>query len=90
MISVQEAAARIGSQAGAARVSRVGLAEAVGGILREPVYADRDFPPFHRATMDGIAVALAALQSGPRPFPVAGTAYAGTPPLRLPCPDDCL
>jgi molybdopterin molybdotransferase len=90
MISVQEAAALIGSSAGAARVSRVGLAEAVGGILREPVYADRDFPPFHRATMDGIAVAFAALQAGQATFPVAGTAYAGTPPMRLPDPKCCL
>ncbi|MBD0259990.1 MAG: molybdopterin molybdotransferase MoeA [Cytophagales bacterium] len=90
MISVQEAAALIGSSAGAARVSRVGLAEAVGGMLREPVYADRDFPPFHRATMDGIAVAFAALQSGPRTLPVAGTVYAGTPPMRLTDPGTCL
>ncbi len=90
MISVQEAAALIGSHAGAAPVSRVGLAEAVGRVLREPVYADRDFPPFHRATMDGIAVAFAALQAGPRTFPVAGTAYAGTPPGRLTDPQGCL
>ncbi len=90
MISVQEAAARIGSHAGAARVSRVGLAEALGGILREPVYADRDFPPFHRATMDGIALAFATLQSGQRTFPVAGTAYAGTPLVHLTDPGTCL
>ena len=90
MISVQEAAARIGSSAGAARVSRVGLAEAVGSILREAVYADRDFPPFHRATMDGIAVAFTALGDGPRTFPVAGTAYAGMPPVHLTDPGTCL
>jgi molybdopterin molybdotransferase len=90
MISVQQAAALIGSSAVAAPASRVGLAEAVGGILREPVYADRDFPPFHRATMDGIAVAFAALQAGPRTFPVAGTAYAGTPPVCLTDPQTCL
>ena len=32
------------------------LMQAVGRILAEPVTADRDFPPFPRATRDGFAV----------------------------------
>jgi len=66
------------------------LAEATGKILREAVYADRDFPPFHRATMDGIALAFAQVEAGRRTFRVAGTVYAGTPPVRLADPEGCV
>jgi molybdopterin molybdotransferase len=90
MISVQEATARIGAHPTAPPVSRVNLSEAAGRILREPVHADRDFPPFHRATMDGIAVAFAQIQAGRRSFRVAGTVYAGTPPVRLADPEGCV
>ena len=37
----------------------VGLAKAQGRILAEPVAADRDYPPFDRATRDGYAVRAA-------------------------------
>jgi len=90
MISVQEATIRIGAHAGAAPVTRVPLAEAAGCLLREPLYADRDFPPFHRATMDGIAVAFAQVRAGRRTFRVAGTVYAGAPPARLTGPETCV
>jgi molybdopterin biosynthesis enzyme len=33
---------------------------------------------------------LPPCRAGPRTFPVAGTAYAGTPPLRLTDPQECL
>jgi molybdopterin molybdotransferase len=90
MISVQEATARIGAHPGVPPVCRVPLSEAVGCTLREPVHADRDFPPFHRATMDGIAMAFAQVEAGRRTFRVAGTVYAGTPPGRLADPEGCL
>ena len=32
------------------------LQESYGMVLREDLFADRDLPPFHRATMDGIAI----------------------------------
>ncbi len=38
---------------------RVALDEAVGRVLREPVHAERDQPPFDRVMMDGIAIAAA-------------------------------
>jgi molybdopterin molybdotransferase len=37
----------------------VGLREAFGRVLAEPVFADRDYPPFHRSTRDGFAVRAA-------------------------------
>jgi molybdopterin molybdotransferase len=55
-----------------------------GRILREEVRADRDFPPFDRVMMDGIAVRFSDFQSGHRSFEITGTAPAGQPPKALP------
>lgn len=37
----------------------IDLGHAFGRILAEPVFADRDYPPFHRSTRDGYAVRAA-------------------------------
>ena len=37
----------------------VEISQAFGRILAEPVFADRDYPPFDRATRDGFAVRAA-------------------------------
>jgi molybdopterin molybdotransferase len=50
------------------------LAEAVGLQLMEDIAADRDFPPFHRAMMDGFAVRLT---DAGKTLPVAGEIPAG-------------
>ena len=51
----------------------------IGQYLAEDLVADRDFPPFDRVTMDGIAVNHAAFEGGQREFPVQEVAPAGTP-----------
>lgn len=38
------------------RVEHVPLVQSAGRILAEAIVADRDYPPFHRATMDGYAL----------------------------------
>jgi molybdopterin molybdotransferase len=43
-------------RAGQSRVEEVLLPQALGRVLAEPIIADRDFPPFPRATRDGFAV----------------------------------
>jgi len=68
----------------------VPLADAAGQILAAPVIAERDQPPFDRATMDGIAVASAALDAKRREFRCTGTQAAGAPQLTLSSTDDCL
>ncbi|HEX4311787.1 MAG TPA: gephyrin-like molybdotransferase Glp [Acidobacteriaceae bacterium] len=45
-------------------VERVALGAAAGRVLAEPVVADRDQPPFARATRDGFACRAAELQAG--------------------------
>ena len=69
---------------------QVPLSEARGRILREDLRADRDFPPFDRVTMDGIAIRYEHFAAGQRRFRVAGVQAAGAPQLTLASPDACL
>lgn len=56
-------------------MERVPLAEAVGRVLAEAVTADRDQPPFPRATRDGFACRAEDLAQGP--LRVVGQLRAG-------------
>ncbi|GAA4306636.1 molybdopterin molybdotransferase MoeA [Compostibacter hankyongensis] len=67
----------------------VDLAEAGGRVLAAPVLADRDFPPYHRVTMDGIALRAAALEKT-RSFPIENIQAAGMPASRLSNPLHCI
>ena len=51
----------------------------VGMILGEPVFADRDFPPFPRAARDGYAVRAVDLQNIPARLEIIGEIKAGAP-----------
>jgi molybdopterin molybdotransferase len=55
----------------------LGLIDAVGRVLAEPIYADRDFPPFPRAARDGFAVRSADVQKVPATLEVTGEIKAG-------------
>ncbi|MDA1044501.1 MAG: molybdopterin molybdenumtransferase MoeA, partial [Verrucomicrobia bacterium] len=59
MISVNEAESQILKHLKLLPTERVALSAAYGRVLRETLRADRDFPPFHRVAMDGIAIASA-------------------------------
>lgn len=72
MLSVPEAEALILQHAHHFAEQEVSLADATGSVLREDVTAEREWPPFDRATMDGIAVS-----AGARVFLIEGTQAAG-------------
>jgi len=55
----------------------VELLDSPGQILAEPVLADRNFPPFPRATRDGYAVRAADLAKLPATLAVVGEIKAG-------------
>jgi len=55
----------------------VALLDSQGLILAEPVLADRNFPPFPRATRDGYAVHAADLENLPATLQVIGEIRAG-------------
>ncbi len=50
----------------------------IGGRLAEDIRADRDYPPFDKALMDGFAVRRSDLTSIPITFPVGGENAAGS------------
>ncbi|TNF70622.1 MAG: molybdopterin molybdenumtransferase MoeA, partial [Bacteroidetes bacterium] len=62
----------------------------IGQYLAEDLVADRDFPPFDRVTMDGIAINHAAFAGGQREFPIQQVAPAGTPRRSLRNPSHCI
>jgi molybdopterin molybdotransferase len=62
----------------------VGILEAAGRVLAEPLFADRDLPPFPRSTRDGYAVRAADLVALPTKLQVIGEIKAGESPGRIP------
>lgn len=68
----------------------VPLSDALGRILREDLIADRDFPPFDRVTMDGIAIRHEEFAQGRRNFAIAGVQAAGSPQQQLLEPTGCI
>lgn len=90
MITVQEALNKVYAQAKPFAIEEVDLLDGRDRILAKLIIADRDFPPFHRATMDGIAINTAAFEQGQRQFPVEAIQPAGHPQLKLQNADHCI
>lgn len=86
MVSVAEAEEIILSHLFKPSPESVPLEESIGKILAEDIIADRDLPPFHRATMDGIAIAFTVHQ---KEFRVEDVAAAGQPQKKLSGPKNC-
>lgn len=90
MVSVEEAAKVILANLYKPEIIGLPLQDTSGYVLAEPVYADRDFPPFDRVTMDGIAVSYKQLMEGQREFEIAGIQPAGDPQKELTDEAKCL
>src|SRR6266852_5598718 len=58
-------------------VETVDLLAGLGRVLAEEIFADRDFPPFERATRDGFAVRAADLVEVPARLEIVGEVKAG-------------
>lgn len=83
MISVQEALETIKKNTQVFGVEEVPFLESVGRILKEDIVADRDFPPFNRVSMDGIAINHRFFEQGIRSFRIEGVQPAGSPQEKL-------
>ena len=90
MISVQEATKIVLENRLDTPTVEVPLNQAIGRTLRESFIADRDFPPYNRVTMDGIAIQHEAFRNGKRSFKIEGVAAAGSPQQGLSSPDCCM
>jgi molybdopterin molybdotransferase len=59
----------------------LGLLDTQGRVLAEPIHADRDIPPFARATRDGYAIRTSDLKKFPTDLQIVGEIRAGGAPL---------
>ena len=90
MTEVAEAEALILERMASLPAEARALDDAVGGVLREDVVAERDQPPFDRVTMDGIAIRFDDWIRGQREFRVIGTQAAGARPIPIETPGECV
>ena len=90
MITVAEARRIINDQVRSYGTEKVPVLDTVGRVLREDLFADRDFPPYNRVTMDGIAIRFDDFAAGQRQFPIAGVAAAGAAQMELTEGGKCL
>jgi len=82
MITVQEARQIINSTQVTYGTENVPIDRAVQRVLAEEIVADRDFPPFDRVTMDGIAIYYDAHREE-KHYPVEHISAAGSPQYSL-------
>jgi len=83
ILSFEEARRAVEDEASRVRAEGrefLGLLEAFGRVLAEAILADRDFPPFPRATRDGYAVRAEDLRRPPAELEIVGEAKAGGTP----------
>jgi molybdopterin molybdotransferase len=78
MISFSEAQHLVIGQAKSFGKEKVSLDEAVGRVLAQTINADRDYPPFNRAAMDGYALKQSDWDNGLRSFVIREVIYAGS------------
>lgn len=90
MLSVADAFSIVLNQSLMLSSETVPLEQAVGRVLREDLKADRDFPPFDRVAMDGIAIQSGQFARGQRTFRLAGIQRAGQPRQTLTDSTACL
>ena len=83
MLTVQQAENIIFDHTIALNTEGVILEKSIGRILCEDLHADRDFPPFDRVTMDGIAIRFQDFQNGNRRFKIEGIQAAGSEQLTM-------
>ncbi|MEM7109077.1 MAG: molybdopterin molybdotransferase MoeA [Bacteroidota bacterium] len=66
------------------------LEDAMGRLVTENISADRDFPPYDRVAMDGIAIRYSSFGKGTRAFQIKGSAPAGAPQMELTDASGCI
>ncbi len=90
MITSEEAFRIICSTSIERNTEIVKLRDARGRMLAEDIYADRDFPPFDRVTMDGIAINSKSWEQGNRIFMIESLQAAGSPRSTLQNQDNAI
>lgn len=90
MMTVEEALTLIKKHMPSFGEAKTGLSDLSVEVIQEDIEADRDYPPFNRVMMDGIALCWSVYQEGKREFKIAGTCAAGSPQGELTDLSTCL
>lgn len=90
MVSVEEALRLVLENAISPKTESVDFQVSLGRILAEDLVADRDFPPFNRVTMDGIALNFSAFIDGIKSFRIQEMQAAGDEQKTLKSPQNCI
>ena len=90
MISSEKALHTILNQTEEFGIELIDFKKSLGRILKEEIVADRDFPPFNRASMDGIGITVDAFNKEIREFKIEGIQAAGSPQLTLENSNNCI
>jgi molybdopterin molybdotransferase len=90
MISVQEAQKIVLKNSLDFGSEKIPFIKSVGRVLKEDILADRDFPPFNRVSMDGIALDYSSFKNGERAFFIEGIQPAGSPQISLSNNKNCI
>ena len=90
MISVEKALKIVLDNSILTKSEHVKMEHSLNRILAQDIYADRDFPPYNRVAMDGIAISFKAFEGGQREFNIEGTIGAGEKAKEISRLDACL
>lgn len=90
LLNVDEATQLILDQRIDFGIETISIDAALGLILAENLYADRDFPPFDRVTMDGIAINFELFKNSQGAFKIEGMQFAGEAQKALDNISNCL
>ncbi|VAW27504.1 Molybdopterin molybdenumtransferase [hydrothermal vent metagenome] len=90
MITVAEIDKIIANSVKITEVEEVFFEDCLGRVLAEYIMADRDFPPFDRVMMDGIAIRFTDWRAGKRKFKVQELLAAGSPEITLEESGNCI
>lgn len=90
MITVEKALETILSQSQDFGIVEIPFMESLGRVLKEDITADRDFPPFNRVSMDGIAINFDAFNNGRTTFCIENIQAAGAEQLGLNINKNCI
>ncbi|MBC7826432.1 MAG: molybdopterin molybdotransferase MoeA [Chitinophagaceae bacterium] len=80
MIVFSEAQKLVIEQARSFGNEKISLDDAAGRVISEKIVADRDYPPFDRASVDGYAIRQSDWNAGLRTFLIREVIFAGKEP----------
>src|SRR4051794_2563287 len=89
MITVEAAERIILAESTDYGTENVCFEDALGRVLAENIYGDRDLPPYNRVTMDGIAIKYAAIENGLRCFKILAPQAPDDVPFEINHSSEC-